>query len=189
MRDRYVEIRGATVRFRFRGKSGKDHSIVVNDRRLASIVRRCQELPGYELFQYADPQGQSQTIASGDVNDYLRTVSGQNYTAKDFRTWAGTLLAARALHECGAGSTLQRQIKQHIVRVVTQVAERLGNTVAVCRKCYIHPAVLQGYADGYLLTMQAQYEKQRDKNIGVTWSEEEAALVAFLRRWLTHPQE
>jgi DNA topoisomerase-1 len=188
MRDRHVEIRGATLRFRFRGKSGKDHSIIINDRRLASIVRRCQELPGYELFQYVDPQGQSQTIASGDVNDYLRTVSGQNYTAKDFRTWAGTLLATRALHECGVG-TSQRQIKQHIVRAVTQVAERLGNTVAVCRKCYIHPAVLQGYADGSLLTMQVQSEKQRDENIGATWSEEEATLVGFLRRWLTHPQE
>jgi DNA topoisomerase-1 len=133
VRDRHVEIRGATLWFRFWGKSGKDHSVVVNDRRLASIVRRCQELPGYELFQYVDPQGQSQTIASGDVNDYLRTVSGQNYTAKDFRTWAGTLLAVRALLACGA-CTSQRYIKQHIVRAVTLVAEQLGNTVAVCRK-------------------------------------------------------
>ena len=135
-----------------------------------------------------DPQGQAQTIASGDVNDYLRTVGGQNYTAKDFRTWAGTLLAARALLACGA-CTSQRYIKQHIVRAVTLVAERLGNTVAVCRKCCIYPAVFQGYAYGSLLTIRAQYEKQRDKNVGVTWSEEEAALVAFLRRGRIHPQE
>jgi osmotically-inducible protein OsmY len=108
VRDRHVEIRGATLWFRFWGKSGKDHNVVVNDRRLASIVRRCEELPGYELFQYVDPQGQSQTIASGDVNDYLRTVSGQNYTAKDFRTWAGTLLAARALLACGAPISFAR---------------------------------------------------------------------------------
>jgi DNA topoisomerase-1 len=140
----HVEVTGSTVRFVFPGKSGKLHEIDVRDRRVARIIRRLQDLPGQPLFQYLDEDRQPQTIGSEDVNEYLREIAGEAFTAKDFRTWAGTVLAARALRDCGPAET-QAALHANIVATVDTVAERLGNTRAVCRASYIHPAILIGY--------------------------------------------
>lgn len=148
LRDDHVAVSGATVQFSFRGKSGKEHTVGVHDRRLATIVKRCRDLPGQELFQYHD-DGQTHTIGSADVNAYLREVMGDEFTAKDFRTWAGSVLAAQELLRCGpAGS--ETEARRNIVGAVKTVSERLGNTPAVCRRCYVHPAVIEAYEDGIL---------------------------------------
>jgi DNA topoisomerase-1 len=149
LRSRHADVSGAKVRFRFRGKGGKLHSVGVSDRRLSRIVKRCQELPGHELFQYVEQDGGLRSVGSADVNAYLREASGQDFTAKDFRTWAGTVLAAWALHE-RAPAASKRQQARNVVRAVEKVAERLGNTAAICRRCYVHPAVLESYLDGTL---------------------------------------
>ena len=150
LRDRHASVRGVEVRFTFRGKAGKDHEISVRDRRLARLVKQCQELPGQELFQYIGADGRRVDVTSGDVNDYLREVSGEDFTAKDFRTWAGTVAAAMALQEFieiddDAGR------KSAVVRAVESVAERLGNTPTVCRACYVHPEVIDRYLDGTMV--------------------------------------
>ena len=150
LQDRHVEVSGSSVRFEFRGKSGKVHKVDLSDRRLAKIVERCQDLPGEDLFQYLDDDGVRQTIGSGDVNEYIREISGEEFTAKDFRTWAGTLLAVEALSEVGAFST-QRQAKSNVLRAIDRVAEQLNNTRAVCRKYYVHPAVFETYLAGTML--------------------------------------
>jgi DNA topoisomerase I len=141
LRTRQVRVNGSTMSFRFRGKSGVQHDVALNDRKLATIVRRMRDLPGYELFQYVDEAGERRAVDSADVNDYLRSAAGEEFTSKDFRTWAGTVLAAQALHECG-----RNQLKHAIARV----ARQLGNTPAVCRKCYIHPAVIDAYLEDRL---------------------------------------
>jgi DNA topoisomerase-1 len=146
MRDRHAKVRGADVRFEFRGKSGVAHAVELHDARLARIVRACRDLPGYELFQYLDEDGQRQTI-SEDVNDYLRDISGDDFTAKDFRTWAGTVRAAQALARLARFKS-QTEAKRNVLQAVASVASRLGNTKAVCRKAYIHPAILAAYMDG-----------------------------------------
>jgi DNA topoisomerase-1 len=150
LRDRHVEIRGAEIQFHFRGKSGKEHHVAVNDRRLARLVKRCQDLPGQELFQYVDDQGRRRTVGSAEVNAYLRECSGQDFTAKDFRTWIGSVLAAQGLLREGQANS-KTQGKQILVKVVREVASELGNTAAVCRNCYIHPAILEAYAAGTLV--------------------------------------
>jgi DNA topoisomerase-1 len=147
LRDTHVEFKGERVRFTFRGKSGVDHEIDLNDRRLARIVRQCRDLPGYDLFQYYDENGVRQAVGSEEVNAYLKEVTGEDLTSKDFRTWAGTVLAAQLLREFAA-VTSTTQAKKNIVAAVEQVAKKLGNTKAVCRRCYIHPAVLHSYLDG-----------------------------------------
>jgi DNA topoisomerase I len=146
LRDEHVEVNGSSLHFQFRGKSGKEHEVTVRDPRLARIVKRCQELPGQELFQYVGEDGERHSITSADVNEYLREISGQDFTAKDFRTWAGTLLAFVALRECLECET-ETEARKNIVYVVRCVADRLGNTPAVCRKCYIHPSILEAYLD------------------------------------------
>src|SRR5439155_12871200 len=128
------------------------HEVGICDRRLARIIQRCQAVPGQELFQYVDEEGQRHSVESADVNEYLRAITGQDFTAKDFRTWAGTVLAAMALQEIGVFGT-QAQAKKNVVQAIERVAERLGNTPAVCRKCYVHPAVLESYLDGTLAAM------------------------------------
>jgi DNA topoisomerase-1 len=159
-RDRHASIKGSTVKFRFRGKSGKVHEIGVQDRRLSRIVKSCQELPGQELFQYVDGQGRRRAVTSSDVNDYLREVTGQDFTAKDFRTWAGTVLAAWALQELQAVRT-KAEAKRNVLRAVEKVAGRLGNTVAICRKCYVHPVVFDAYLDGTLVdTLQQRLDHE-----------------------------
>lgn len=182
MRDRHVEIAGSTMRFRFKGKSGKHHSISITDPRLARIVRRCKEIPGYDLFQYIDDQGQRQDVRSEDVNAYLREISGERFTAKDFRTWAGTVLAAFALHELDPGPT-SAQTRKNIVRAVEQVAERLGNTPSICRKCYIHPEVLNAYLDGSLL--QTLQQRARNADLVAGLDSQEQAVLRLLQERLT----
>ncbi|HEY7141467.1 MAG TPA: DNA topoisomerase IB [Methylomirabilota bacterium] len=148
LRNRHVKVARGSLRFEFRGKGGKRHVVDVADRRLARIVRQCQELPGYELFQYVDDAGQRHAIGSGDVNAYLRDVAGQDFTAKDFRTWAGTVLAARSLR--GEAFDSETDAKRRVVSAIRAVAIRLGNTAAVSRKCYVHPSVVDAYLDGTL---------------------------------------
>lgn len=152
MRDHHVDVAGSTLRFEFRGKSGIVHAVDLTDRRLARIVKRSQDLPGQELFQYVDAQGERHSIGSADVNAYLHEITAQDFTAKDFRTWAGTVLAAQALQEFQKCDS-KAQAKRNIVRAIESVAKRLGNTTAVCRKCYIHPAIIDTYLNGSLLEM------------------------------------
>jgi DNA topoisomerase-1 len=140
-------VEGARLRIEFRGKGGKHHTVDVSDRRLAAVVRRCQDLPGHELFQYLDEDGQRQVIGSTDVNAYLREIAGEEFTAKDFRTWGGTVLAARALAEPSEEADTRRRL----TAAITEVAARLGNTPTICRKCYIHPDVVAAHADGSLV--------------------------------------
>ena len=149
LRGKHVKVNGSTLKFKFRGKSGVLHEVGVQDRRLARIVRQCQELPGHELFEYLDAEGQTHSIDSSDVNNYLREISGQEFTAKDFRTWAGTVLASIALHEF-EGFSSETEAKKNVVQAIKAVARRLGNTPAVCRKCYVHPAILDSYLTGQL---------------------------------------
>jgi DNA topoisomerase-1 len=179
MRDRHVEVIGDRLKFRFRGKSGKQHEVGLTDRRLAGIVKRSRDLPGYELFQYLDDQGHKGRIEAADVNAYLRKIGGREFTAKDFRTWAGTVLAARAFQEI-ATFTSKTQAKRNIVLAVESVAKRLGNTKAVCRKCYIHPAVIDAYLDGSLLeTLAGRMEgEMRNKR---RLPPEESAVLALLQ--------
>jgi DNA topoisomerase-1 len=180
LQDRHVEISGANIRFEFRGKSGKTHSVKLNDRRLARIVQRCQAVPGEDLFQYIDEDGVRQTIGSGDVNDYIREISGQEFTAKDFRTWAGTLLAVAALSEVGAFTT-QRQAKSNVLRAIDRVAEQLNNTRAVCRKYYVHPAVFQTYLGG---TLVEALKNATTESAQSALADEEASVVRLLRHHL-----
>jgi DNA topoisomerase-1 len=181
LRNRHVAIDGSTVRFSFKGKSGKRHTVDVSDRRLASIVRRCRDLPGYELFQYIDDEGEQQAIDAADVNEYLREVSGEDFTAKDFRTWAGTLLVALALQEYEAFDS-QAQCKKNVVLAIETAATQLGNTPAICRKCYVHPAILDAYLEGVTLRTFAQ-GAPRAVTHGVEEGlrPEEGAVLAFLR--------
>ncbi|MBF6599520.1 MAG: DNA topoisomerase IB [Dehalococcoidia bacterium] len=183
MRDRHAAVAGGTVRFRFRGKSGKEHSVGVRDRRLARIVKRSQELPGQELFQYVDDEGERHNIDSADVNAYLREISGEEFTAKDFRTWAGTVLAALALREFEAFDS-EAQAKRNIVRAIESVAGRLGNTPAVCRKCYIHPAILDAYLDGSLLATLRSCTEAAMRESLPELRPEEAAVLALLEERL-----
>ena len=154
LRDRHVAVDGATLRFRFRGKSGIDHAIALTDRRLARVVKRCRDLPGYHLFQYLDDDNQRQTVDSSDVNDYLRAIGGDDFTAKDFRTWAGTVGCLLALCEQEA-ATSPTAAQRCLVAAIKATAQQLGNTPAVCRKSYIHPAVIATYLDGELALVAA----------------------------------
>jgi DNA topoisomerase I len=180
LRDQHVLITGATLQFRFRGKSGIRHTVRLHHRRLAAIVKRCQDLPGYELFQYHDAAGQQQTIDSADVNAYLREVTGEGFTAKDVRTWAGTVLAACALWERAAAAS-QTEANKHIVQAIDAVAKRLGNTRAVCRKCYVHPTVLEAYLDQSLFTMPAPDAAAHTSSMLPGLYPEEAAVLALLK--------
>ena len=150
LKDDHVEVSGSRIRFEFTGKSGKVHSVDITDRRLAKIVAHCQSIPGEELFQYLDENGDRQTVDSGDVNDYIRRAAGDEFTAKDFRTWAGTILAVEALQQAG-GFDSQRDGKSKLLGAIDRVAEQLNNTRAVCRKYYIHPAVMESYLQGVLV--------------------------------------
>jgi DNA topoisomerase-1 len=159
MKDKHARINGRSVRFEFRGKSGIEHEIDLDDARLAKVVKACRDLPGYELFQYIDADGRRQTIDSADVNAYLREVAGEEFTAKDFRTWAGTVLAAQALAGVAAFKS-SAEAKRNVAKAIESVAKRLGNTKAVCRKCYIHPAILDAYMDGSTIqTIKARAAK------------------------------
>jgi DNA topoisomerase I len=147
LRNQHVDVQGSTLTFQFRGKSGVRHSVDVNDARLARVVQQCRELPGQELFQYLDDEGVQQNVTSSDVNAYLKEVTGEEFSAKDFRTWAGTVLAVVALRDLGRAPSMT-QAKKNVLQAIETVAGMLGNTRAVCRKSYIHPAVIEAYLDG-----------------------------------------
>ena len=181
MRDRHAKVAAGRVHMEFNGKSGVSHEIDISDPRLVKIVSHCQDLPGQELFQYVDEQEEVHDIGSTDVNEYLRQISGQDFTAKDFRTWAGTALAAKALQEFEDFDT-KAAAKRNVTKAIERVAERLGNTRAVCRKCYIHPAVVDAYMDRSLVET-LKHRTERELRGGIArLPAEEAAVLALLRR-------
>lgn len=183
LRDRHAEVGDTKIVFHFKGKAGKTHEIPISDRRLARIVARAQDLPGQELFQYLDDEGEQHSVDSGDVNDYLREISGDDFTAKDFRTWSGTVLAAWALAEFEQVDS-QAQAKKNVVRAIERVAERLGNTPAVSRKSYVHPQIIDAYLDGDVVRAA---RRSADKQLGESLRQltpEEAAVLALLRKRL-----
>jgi DNA topoisomerase-1 len=178
--NRHVRIEGAELRFHFKGKSGKTWRLGVRDRRIARIVKSCQELPGQHLFQYLDEAGHRQAVTSCDVNAYLKKISGADITAKDFRTWTGTVLAAMALAELEAVDTKARA-KKNVTRAIERVSARLGNTPTICRKCYIHPEIVTAYMDGgLLLDIQNDVDSQL-RDAADTLRPEETAVLSFLR--------
>ena len=180
MRTRHVDINGTSIKFRFRGKSGKDHAVKVQDRRLARVVGRCSDLPGEVLFQYLDESDERHNVESSDVNAYIQEITGGEFTAKDFRTWAGTVLAAQALKELTEFDS-KAAAKKNIVIAVKNVSKRLGNTPSVCRKCYVHPQIFDAYMDGHLADVLRQRVKDELKNSLPALSSEEAAVLMLLR--------
>ncbi|MCO7626880.1 DNA topoisomerase IB [Pseudomonas fluorescens] len=178
LRSRHVEVNGSAILFQFRGKSGIEHQITVKDRRLARIIKRCLEIPGQNLFQYLDENGERHTVSSHDVNSYLQTLTGADFTAKDYRTWAGSALALAVLRELQWES--EAEAKRHVVEMVKSVSKQLGNTPAVCRKCYIHPAVVERFLLGAL----AELPRPRVRKGLRT---EEVALAMFLEQMMDAP--
>ncbi|HWL80930.1 MAG TPA: DNA topoisomerase IB [Roseomonas sp.] len=187
LRDRHVAIEGSALRFAFRAKSGKEWRLSIRDRRVAKVVRACQDLPGQALFQYLDDEGERQAIDSADVNEYLREATGRDITAKDFRTWAGTVLAAMALSEFERFDT-KAAAKRNVKAAIERTAARLGNTPTICRQCYVHPEVLGSYLEGELLVqVQREVEAELREELSAL-KPEEAAVLAFLRKRLSAAQ-
>jgi DNA topoisomerase-1 len=182
LRDRHATVRGSAIRFRFRGKSGQEHDVGLRDRRLAAVVKRCRDLPGQELFQYVDDEGVVRDVASDDVNEYLAAVA-PGVTAKDFRTWAGTVLAYRALRATGRGAT-DREKQKNIAAAIRATADDLGNTPAVARSAYVHPAVVDAYLDGRIRAALVDAAEDTDAAPGATDADEERAVIALLRAQL-----
>jgi DNA topoisomerase-1 len=178
LQDQHVDIAGDRITFSFQGKSGKDHTVELRDRRLARLVRQCQDLPGQELFQYLDDEGMRRTLRSNDVNQYLREITGQNFSAKDFRTWGGTVTTTRALFEAGPAAT-KTERKRKVAQAVRAAAKALGNTVSVCRKYYIHPAILTAYADGELFGVMEEAQAAAEEGL----YPDETAVRALLRQY------
>ncbi|HEU0276057.1 MAG TPA: DNA topoisomerase IB [Candidatus Udaeobacter sp.] len=177
IKDRHVTVRGARLRFRFRGKSGRQHEVDIRDSEVAKIISKLQDLPGQELFQYIDDDGDVRDVRSQDVNDYLREITNEDFTAKDFRTWAGTLFSALALNVQGEFET-KKQAKANIKTAIGAVAELLGNTPAICRKCYVHPAVLEAYlANGGVPGVNEAMQKSGRNQLRRV----ERAMLRFLR--------
>jgi len=187
LRDRHARVRGGRMTCVVTGRWGREHEVDVAERRLARIVGRCLELPGQQLFQYIGDDGERRAVASDDVNDYLREITGQEFTAKDFRTWAGTVLAAMALQEFRAFDT-ETEAKRNVVRAIETVAEKLGNTPAVSRASYVHPTVIDAYLEGDLLR---QTREEADRALSERLGElqpEEAAVMALLRKRLAEEE-
>lgn len=183
MRNRHVDVKGAKLSFSFRGKSGVNHEIDVNDRRLANIIRKLQDLPGQDIFQYEDETGEVRNVNSQDVNDYLHEITGEEFTAKDFRTWAGTVLTAMALSAQGPIEN-KTQAKENIKVAIAAVAKILGNTPTVCRKCYVHPVVLESYLDGDMIEgLKQKTEETLSENLEDLRAEE-AAVMSFIQEKL-----
>lgn len=181
LQDEHITVRGARVMFSFRGKSGKQQELDLTNRRLARLVQRCQELPGQQLFQYVGDDGECcQSITSSDINAYLREVTGQEFSAKDFRTWGGTTLAAVELYELGPAQT-EKETKKNITTAIKRVAEALGNTPTVCRQYYVHPAILEAYENGRLFERMQKALLERDQTSGL--DPHEAAVLHLLRDW------
>jgi len=180
MQGRHVDVKGAKLSFTFRGKSGVKHEIDVNDRRLANIIRKLQDLPGQDIFQYEDETGEVRNVSSQDVNDYLQEITGEDFTAKDFRTWAGTVLTAMALSAQGPVEN-EAQAKKNIKDAIAAVARILGNTPTVCRKCYVHPVVLDAYLDGDMIEgLKQKTEEALSENLEDLRAEE-AAVMSFIQ--------
>jgi DNA topoisomerase-1 len=179
LRNPHVKVDGAELRFQFKGKSGKQWRLQVKDRRIAKIIRACQDLPGQRLFQYKDENGEIREVTSADVNAYLKEITGRDITAKDFRTWAGTVMAALALQEFEAFDTKATQ-KKNLKAAIERVSSRLGNTPTICRKCYVHPEVLNAYTEGnLLLEIKEKVEEELSENLA-SLKPEEAAVLAML---------
>ncbi|MES2462271.1 MAG: DNA topoisomerase IB [Armatimonadota bacterium] len=188
LRPDHVDVRGSKLHFHFRGKSGKDHAIDIRDPKVANVVKKLLALDGQELFEYIDSQtGLRHSVTSSDVNEYLKTIGGEEFTAKDFRTWAGTVLCALALTDFEVeGELSESQAKKNMVEAVKRVSQRLGNTPTICRKCYIHPAVLDSYLDGSLTgTLTASSDSTPSADDGPGLSADEASVLSFLREKLT----
>lgn len=183
MRKKHVRVKGDAIRFEFTGKSGKSWSLAVTDRRVAAVVRRCADIPGHELFKYLAEDGSHKDVTSQDVNSYLREIAAGDFTAKDYRTWAGTVLAAVALQEFEAFDS-EAQAKKHMVTAIEQVAAELGNTPAICRKCYIHPEIFTAYLDGDLRQLITQKIDRKFKARYPALSPEEIIVLAFLKKRL-----
>ncbi|MEJ8840194.1 DNA topoisomerase IB [Ramlibacter sp. AN1133] len=187
LRNPHVKVDGSELRFQFKGKSGKTWRLQVKDRRIARIVRACQDLPGQRLFQYQDGD-ELREVTSADVNAYLKEITGRDITAKDFRTWAGTVMAALALQEFQAFDSQSTQ-KRNIRQAIERVAARLGNTPTICRKCYVHPEVLNAYVEGsLLLQVKGQVEQELREDLA-TLKPEEAAVLAMLEGRLARTLE
>lgn len=187
LRDPHVKISGSELTFRFMGKSGKEWNVSLKDRRVARIVKACQDLPGQDLFQYIDEDGHRRDVTSSDVNDYLREITGEDFTAKDFRTWAGTVLAALGLRAFEAFDS-EAGAKRNVRSAIEEVAQRLGNTPTICRKCYIHPEILDCYLEGALVEhMRGAVESELTEEIG-NLRPEEAAVLALLQARLANVQ-
>jgi len=178
MRNKHVEVHGSKITFSFQGKSRVHHTINLEDRRLANIIKRCADIPGYELFQYLDHEGNHHSVDSADVNAYLHEVTGQDFTAKDFRTWAGSVLASDMLREFGPFES-EAEAKRNVVQAIAAVAAKLGNTPSVCRKCYVHPAVLEAYMGG-ITARVAQHEEIAEHAEALR--REERALLELLKQ-------
>ena len=182
MRDRHAEINGSNVEFAFNGKSGIEHKTELTDRRLATIVKRCQDISGQELFQFLDEDGNRHAVGSDDVNSYLKEISGEDFTAKDFRTWAGTVLAAEALAGFESVDS-ESAARANVVEAIERVASRLGNTRTICRKCYVHPAVIDAYLDGDTVeTVRQRADQELSENLGDLPPEEAAVLMLLHER-------
>ena len=179
MQDRHVDVKGSKMRFRFRGKSGRNHDVDVTDRHIAKTISKLQDLPGQDLFQYVDGEGETGDISSQEVNAYLREITGEDFTAKDFRTWAGTVLAAIALNAQEKFET-KKQAKANIKTAISAVAKILGNTPAICRKCYVHPAVLETYLNGNSIEgLKKKTEEALEQDVDLRSGE--AAILNFLQ--------
>ncbi len=184
LRNKHVEVKGSQVTFSFQGKSKVHHTVSLQDRRLARVIKQCEELPGYELFQYVDENGERHAIGSSDVNEYLREITGHHFTAKDFRTWAGSVLACDLLRSMGAFESAT-QAKKNVVAAIKVVALKLGNTPSVCRKCYVHPAVLEAYLGGITTDeAKAELEKEIGEHAGMLRDEERVLLRLLEQRSL-----
>lgn len=183
MRRKHVDIKGGTLRFEFTGKSGKQWKLQVQDKRIVAITKRCADIPGHELFKYLDEEGQPRTIDSGDVNAYIKDITQQDFTAKDFRTWAGTVLAALALSEFKKYDS-HAEAKRNVVAAIEKVAKQLGNTPAICRKCYVHPEILSAYMCGDLTKMIDAKIADKFKRQYTKLSADEVMVLAFLHKRL-----
>ena len=177
LRDRHAQVNGSQLMFHFKGKGGKEHTVRITDRRLARVVKQSQDIPGQELFQYLDEEGHRHTIESGDVNDYLREISGGDFTAKDFRTWAGSVLAHSLLRLSDLPES-ERERKRQVTGAVERVADQLGNTATICRKSYVHPEIIGAYMQGALVQVSGGSDESAAED---RLSEEERAFLAFLR--------
>jgi DNA topoisomerase-1 len=183
MRRRHVEIKGSTLRFNFTGKSGKQWKLQVQDKRIVAIVKRCADIPGHELFKYLDDAKQAHTVDSGDVNAYIKEITQQDFTAKDFRTWAGTVFAAMALAEFKKYDS-EAEAKRNIIAAIDKVAKQLGNTRAICRKCYVHPDIIDAYMSGDLVKMTDAKIAEKFKRQFSKLTSDEVMVLSFLHKWL-----